>query len=57
MSSVLLTKMIVSVDPNEALTLPERAEARNPGRIVVLPFSRLFSAGQARQIADQLCGH
>jgi hypothetical protein len=23
----------------------------------MLPFYRLFSAGQARQIADQLCGH
>jgi hypothetical protein len=57
-SSILLTKVIVRVNPNgPTLALPARAEARNPGRIAVLPFSRLFSAGQARQIADQLCGH
>jgi hypothetical protein len=59
LSPAKLMRIVVraQADNEPALALPALAEAPNPARIVVLPISRLFSAGQARQIADQLCGH
>jgi hypothetical protein len=52
-------RIMMHLHPVVGGPLLARANSRIAARTFarMLPFSLLFSAGQARQIADQLCGH